>query len=184
MSNLSRSVDHLCDEIIYANIVMKLAILYDNDHQVVRIQSELPDLNRPRPRYVYDAQGKTEVHMIMTAAQIVMGMKSPAYAHTSRNTLYAIPRHCLDIEDTGFLPKPGAGWRRGDIAWGIKAVQGWVVWKMLVWLVLSHVIGLVPFVVWLVLVDKKDLQNASVGYAILMGVVYAGLTVVQYHVSQ
>jgi hypothetical protein len=61
------------------------------------------------------------------------------------------------------IPKhlePMPAWPTGMTAWGIHAIQGWSVRKILYWFGSLTVLGLafVPF--WLIFVDKKDLQNA------------------------
>lgn len=50
--------------------------------------------------------------------------------------------------------------QKGVTGWGMYAVQGWSLWKMMAWIAVIITLGLVFVVLWLVLVDSKDLQNA------------------------
>jgi predicted Kef-type K+ transport protein len=48
----------------------------------------------------------------------------------------------------------------GTEGWGLHAVQGWSVLKIISWFIVTQVFGFVFVPLWLTLVNKTDLQNA------------------------
>jgi len=152
---------------------------------VKQMEHTLPDLKTSDPRYIYIIQplpSDTNLHMKITATQIIRGMKGKTrFAPTnSRKTLEAIPRHIFEARQAQLYPNGGAGWRQYDIAWGISTVQGLAAWKILVVVGLLVMAGLIFFISWLLLVNKTDLQNASVPLVMLVGVAGTVLIIAQF----
>ena len=90
-----------------------------------------------------------EIHQIVAAKQIIRGMRHPQ-GYRGSLSLGMIPKH-LDS-----VPR----WPVGTTAWGIHAIQGWSLKKILYWIGSLTILGLafVPF--WLAFINNKDLQSA------------------------
>jgi len=50
-----------------------------------------------------------------------------------------------------------------ESGWGIRAKQGWSNFRFLVWMAGLMGLGILFMALWLALVDKKDLQSATLG---------------------
>ena len=69
--------------------------------------------------------------------------------------------------------------RMGEEGWGLHAVQGFSLFKILVWITALTVLGLLFVLFWLLFVDKTDLQNAFVPATFLSTMIFLGLAVPQ-----
>jgi hypothetical protein len=179
--------------------------VYDDKDLVVKIRTGLPkkpnptgDVTRNLPRYEYDLQppvtpeGSTpeedanrlreseEVYMKVTAKQIVKGMKNENEFGDPKRILKAIPKHLFEVSATGLRQNQGTGWKVYKEGWGIYAIQGWALKKMLISIGIISAIGLAVFVVWLCVIDHTDLQNASTPFFMLLGVMGLALAIPQY----
>lgn len=110
-----------------------------------------------------------EVHRKIAAAQIVDGIRNVG-SYYGCWTLPMIPK---DAEFTG-------KWTSGTQAWGIHAVQGWYLWKIMSWVGFLSAVGLVFVVLWLALVSSTDLQNAFVPFTFLSTMILVALALPQY----
>jgi hypothetical protein len=80
-----------------------------------------------------------------------------------------IPKHKVAIQS----------WDKGDSAWGIHAISGFSLFKILRWIGLSLGLGAAFIVVWLVKVDRTDLQGAFVPVTFLITMVMLALGIPQ-----
>lgn len=69
---------------------------------------------------------------------------------------------------------------KGAKGWGLHAVQGWSLWKIVFWMGAFTVLGLLFVILWLVLVDPKDLQNAFTPGAFLVAILCLPLGIPQF----
>ena len=141
--------------------------LFNGQDQVARIGVGLPD----RTNYEYDLFEPMAVHMEMASKQHVIGMyKSIEHHQTQRvGTLAMIPKKTnTPIDD-----------QMGEEGWGLHAVQGYTLSKILVWIAALTILGLVFVILWLLLVDKTDLQNAFVPATFLSTMAFIGLAIPQ-----
>lgn len=121
------------------------------------------------PEYEYVLFQPELVHMAIASRQILAGIHDPSKVE-GNNTLEMIPKK-VDA-----LLKPD----KGAEGWGLHAVQGWSLWKIVFWMSAFTVLGLLFVVLWLVLVDPKDLQNAFTPGAFLAGMLCLALGIPQF----
>lgn len=69
---------------------------------------------------------------------------------------------------------------KGAEGWGLHAVQGWSLWKIVLWIGAFTVVGVLFVILWLVLVDSKDLQNAFTPGAFLVAMLCVALGIPQF----
>ncbi|KAH7086887.1 hypothetical protein FB567DRAFT_592753 [Paraphoma chrysanthemicola] len=179
-----------CQDIAF----IEFAVVYDDEQLVVKSQDGLPPLPSPPfppspgassvtstlPRYEYFAQPPPTTHMKITARQIVGGMNGYYLRPRSTITLNAIPKYLFASVGTYSSQTSGMQWKQYRTDWGICAVQGWVLWKILLSVLVMSLLGWTVFVVWLVCVDSKDLQNASVPFFMLMTWACVSFGIVQF----
>ncbi|KAL4908363.1 hypothetical protein BDW74DRAFT_100086 [Aspergillus multicolor] len=101
------------------------------------------------PQYEYTLFQPELVHMAIASKQILAGMHNPAMVEGS-DTVEMIPKKVDALLEQ----------QKGAEGWGLHAVQGWSLYKIVVWMGTFTLIGLLFVMLWLVLVDPKDLQNA------------------------
>ena len=124
--------------------------MFSNQNEVVEVQVGLPI---PAPKtWDYTLTKSEDVHMLIAAKQVMAGMSNPKCSNRMRQTLDMIPKK----SDGPLDPK------HGSCGWGMRAVQGYSFKKILWVLIFDLIFGLVCFALWLILVSKKDLQNAIV----------------------
>jgi hypothetical protein len=157
---------------------MKFASVYDDEPLVVKTRDGLPPLAAPDPggamtlpRYEYLEIPPPTTHMKITAKQIIKGLKGKDAQHGSTSTLNAVPKHLFASSGTQLYQAPGMGWKQYKHAWGICAVQGWALHKILLSVMIILIIGLGFLVVWLVCISKTDLQNGSVPLVLMLTMV-------------
>ncbi|ORY16259.1 hypothetical protein BCR34DRAFT_597813 [Clohesyomyces aquaticus] len=167
-----------CEDISF----IEFATVYDDEPLVVKIKDGLPPKKRPSvlPRYEYIATHPLDIHIKIAAKQIIKGMKGRRATLGSRDTVCAIPCHLFQPPMTQLYQSQGTGWKKGEQAWGICAIQGWAVWKVMLWIGFSSLTGLVIFAMWLAFVDNKDLQNASVSFIMVTTTMLMLIGVPQY----
>ena len=107
--------------------------------------------------------------MRIAAKQIITSMNHSGLSHGIKETIDLIPK-----KSDGPLSSV-----RGTCGWGIRAVDGYSMQKILCWLAFVTVLGLVFVVNWLVLVSKTDLQNGFVVPTFLGGMLMAALAIPQ-----
>ena len=109
--------------------------------------------------------------MKIAEAQIVAGIHGSVLASGLTNTLEMIPKK---------LATPPQGGPNVHLeSWGMHARQRFSLWKIMAWLVSLTIMGLVFVILWLVFIDKTDLQNAFVPYTFLATMVLIGIGVPQ-----
>lgn len=113
--------------------------------------------------------GSERVHMEIAGKQVLMGMGHPGLSHGFSDTISMIPKKC-----NGPL-----GSKHGTCGWGMRAMQGYSLRKILCWLGFLTALGLTFVAIWLTLVSKNDLQNAFVVPAFLIAVLMAMLAIPQ-----
>lgn len=121
------------------------------------------------PEYEYVLTKPKIVHMAMASVQIVAGMHDPSKVE-GNSTLEMIPKKV----DALLEPDKGAE------GWGLHAVQGWSMWKIVFWFGALGMVGMLFMVLWLVLVDPKDLQNAFTPVMALMTILGLAVAIPQY----
>lgn len=94
--------------------------------------------------------------MAIASRQILAGIHDPSELE-GNNTLEMISKKV-----DALLKDKGAE------GWGLHAVQGWSLWKVILWMGAFTLLGLLFVILWLVLVDPKDLQNAFTPGAFLV----------------
>ena len=143
---------------------MQFGIVYDRESRVTRVNMGLP--GSTHTDYDYQSITPDEVHMKIAAVQIIEGMRRPE-GITGAQTLDLIPKR----------RNPVSKWDMGSHGWGIHAVQGYSLWKILLWVGGVTGVGLAIAVTWLVTVNKKDLQNAFMPLTVLLTILGVGLGV-------
>ncbi|KAF2092665.1 hypothetical protein NA57DRAFT_62191 [Rhizodiscina lignyota] len=139
---------------------VELGVLDERDHEHTYFVSKL-GLGLPARNHDYEykiartsngSPTSERVHMEIARRQIVHGMRYP-------DRIY-------DQETIGLIPKRShhTAFLLGDDGWGIRAIQGWSLSKILTWLSVSAVTGIVFVALWLVFVSKTDLQDAFVPF--------------------
>jgi hypothetical protein len=124
--------------------------VFPNQDEVVEVNEGLPT---PEPEtWDYILTKPEEVHMLIAARQVTTGLANPKCSNNMRQTLNMIPKK----SDGPLDPKHGA------CGWGMRAVQGYSLKKILCYFIFVLVLGLVFVVLWLVFVSKTDLQNAII----------------------
>ncbi|RAO73074.1 uncharacterized protein BHQ10_009086 [Talaromyces amestolkiae] len=139
--------------------------LYTGKSQVICMSVGLP---KP-PGYEYVLSQPELVHMAIASEQILAGIHDPSKV-VGNDTLEMIPKKV----DPLLQPHKGAE------GWGLHAVQGWSMWKIVLWMGALTVVGLLFVVLWLVLVDSKDLQNAFTPGMFLVAMLCLALGVPQF----
>ena len=121
-------------------------------------------------QYEYDLFKPEEVHMAIAAEQIVTGMyeKSNAY-YQARKVLAMIPKHKN-------LP---LGNHMGVEGWGLHAIHGFSLRKILYWIVAVTAVGLIFVILWLIFMNKTDLQNVFAPAMFLGTLIMMGLAIPQ-----
>ena len=113
-----------------------------------------------------------EVHLKIAEAQIIAGIHGSVLASGFTNTLEMIPKNLATPSQGGpDVNEPGS--------WGMHARQRFSLWKIMAWIVSLTIIGLVFVILWLVFIDRTDLQNAFVPYTFLATMVLIGMGVPQ-----
>lgn len=121
------------------------------------------------PGYEYVLSQPELVHMAIASEQILAGIHDPSKV-VGNDTLEMIPKKV----DPLLQPHKGAE------GWGLHAVQGWSMWKIVLWMGALTVVGLLFVVLWLLLVDSKDLQNAFTPGMFLVAMLCLALGVPQF----
>ncbi|KAL1961902.1 hypothetical protein VTN77DRAFT_935 [Rasamsonia byssochlamydoides] len=140
--------------------------IFPNQNQVACMLVGLPKLPGT---YEYSLLHPEAVHMAIASQQIIAGMYNPAKLWG--NTTIAM------------IPKKTDSTLASDVGtegWGLYAVQGWSLWKIVLWICACNFIGMVFVVLWLVLVDKTDLQNAFVPATFLVTMLCLAIGIPQY----
>lgn len=98
--------------------------------------------------YVYDLFEPEEVHMAIAAQQVVIGMyeKSNSY-YQARKVLAMIPKHKT-------IP---LGNDTGVKGWGLHAIHGFSLRKILYWTAAVTAAGLIFVILWLIFIGKTEL---------------------------
>ena len=139
-----------------------------NRNHIVKIGVDLPPADSKL--YEYILKKPEVVHMMIAAKQLIHILHHPDRAVRGDNrTLRMIPKRILthrcesdDVEE-----------------WGIYARSQFSLWKILLWMTILTVLGLIFVVFWLVFVNKRDLQNAVVPYIFLATMALVGLGIPQ-----
>ena len=142
---------------------------YPGQDEVVKLKIGLPPSD-PKT-WDYTLLSPEEVHMKIAEAQIIAGIHRPALASGIRTTLEMIPKK--------ISTRPQGGPNVHPESWGMHARQRFSLWKIMAWIGTMTIIGLVFVVLWLVFIDKTDLQNAFVPYTFLATMVLIGMGVPQ-----
>lgn len=93
--------------------------------------------------------------MKIAAAQIIHTMHNPSDTYSERTTIGMVPKKSdgpLDMDC-------------GAEGWGILAIQGFAIYKIAVWIGFVSFLGLIFAGLWLVYVERTDLQNAFIPYS-------------------
>lgn len=135
---------------------IKFYIIYSGRHRVKRVGEGLPQPPLTSG-YEYSLTQSESVHMLIAAEQIIEGIRYPDRV-SGLQTFFLVPKR-LD---------PVPTWVMGVEGWGIHAVQGWSLWKVVSWFGAVTVIGMVFVVLWLIYVSKTDLQNAFIPIMFLL----------------
>ena len=112
--------------------------------------------------------------MKIAAAQIIAGMHNP------KKLTHSIATH--DKATIDMVPKKKnerLADAMGTEGWGLHAVQGFSLWKILVWIAVLGVLGLAFVALWLSFVNRTDLQNAFVPITFFMTAILLMLGVPQ-----
>ena len=108
--------------------------------------------------------------MKIASEQLITGMHKPINPRDhAGGTLAMIPKRKNMTLD----------YRTGEEGWGLHAVQGFSMFKILVWIIGLTILGLLFVFFWLLFVDKTDLQNAFVPATFLTTMIFIGLAVPQ-----
>jgi hypothetical protein len=91
------------------------------------------------------------MHMKMAGAEIVAGIRNSNINCRGLQTLSDITKRLGIIN-----------WAARDEGWGIRAIQGWSLMKVSLWLGGATFTGGIFALLWLIKVSKTDLQNAFV----------------------
>lgn len=121
-------------------------------------------------RWDYDPIQPEYVHMRIAAEQIIYTMHNPGKAHSIRTTIGMIPKKSDGPLALHFSTE----------GWGIRAIQGFALYKILVWIGSSSFLGLVFAGLWLAFVGKADLQNAFIPYSFLATMLMMALGIPQF----
>lgn len=100
--------------------------------------------------------------MKMIGMELVTGMSDYKGA-TGLQTLEGIPKRLKNV----------VTWNRGDEGWGIRAIQGWSLKKVSLWIIGAEAVGAIFAACWLVFVDTKDIQNAFMPMLYLLATMMA-----------
>ena len=137
------------------------------DH-IIRIQIGLPPSDSA-PSYELSRITPEEVHMKIAASELIAGMYQPKGGRGKMATLIMIPKRIMFVSANGTSSED----------WGMHGLQGFSLWKILAWIVFLTVLGLAFVILWLIFIDKTDLQNAFVPFTFLATMVMIGLGVPQ-----
>ena len=143
---------------------------YPAQDEVIKLKIGLPPSNASL--WHYKLVSPEEVHMKIAEAQIIAGIHGSVLASGLTNTLEMIPKKLATPPQGGpDVNEPGS--------WGMHARQRFSLWKIMAWIVSLTIIGLVFVILWLVFIDRTDLQNAFVPYTFLATMVLIGMGVPQ-----
>lgn len=128
------------------------------------------DVGLPKQtQYEYTLFRPETVHMAIASKQLTAGMYNPSTVEGS-TTMAMVPKKTDAV----------LGLDQGVEGWGLHAVQGWSLYKILFWMGAFNFVGLLFVVLWLVLVDSKDLQNAFVPGMFLASMLCFAVGIPQY----
>ncbi|ERF75939.1 hypothetical protein EPUS_01305 [Endocarpon pusillum Z07020] len=147
---------------------IKFSRPYPGQDDVVKIQIGLPPSDPLA--YEYTLWKPEEVHMKIAATQLIASIYHPEKASGISTTLKMIPKR--------ITAQSGSSASSED--WGMHALQRFSLWKIMTWIALLTILGLVFVVFWLVYIDKTDLQHAFMPYTFLATMVLIGLGVPQF----
>lgn len=150
-------------------------------HQVYRMREQLPPRDQqcttcdPLCAHTYHYEKKPshddEIHRKVAGEYVLQGMADPSQTNASIRTLRMVPKHKI---------RHTPSWDLYDEAWGIHAVQGWSLCRMVVWLVLLNLAELLFVILWLTLVDSTDIQTAFTVPGYMTATVALGLIIPQF----
>ncbi|KAK0516178.1 hypothetical protein JMJ35_000781 [Cladonia borealis] len=142
--------------------------LSNNGDRVIRLATGLPP--HALTNYEFHRFEPESVHMAIAAKQIVTGMyENTDFPDLAKENLQMVPQN---------IACP-LGSQKGVEGWGMYAIHGYSLRKILYWIVAITVLGLVFVILWLSFVDKTDLQNAFVPAMFLSTMIFMGLAVPQ-----
>ncbi|KAK5690273.1 hypothetical protein LTR97_012462 [Elasticomyces elasticus] len=146
---------------------IRFCMIYKDQDAIGRIDEGLPPANLGE--YEYTLTKPEQVHMIIAAKQIVAGMDRPEHGR-SLLTLPMVPKH---------LPAPQNA-NTSVECWGIHAVQGWSLRKIMCWIAGLNALGMTFVVLWLCFVSKTDLQNAFIPVTFFQTMIMIMIAVPQF----
>ncbi|PVH76106.1 kinase-like protein [Cadophora sp. DSE1049] len=144
---------------------IKFARIYTDSAEVSGLKVELP----PSKDYDYELISPDEVHMNIASKQILRGFSKREWGYHLTTTLSLIPKK----KDSTL------NFNMGSQGWGLHAIEGFSLTKILIWVAVLNGVGIAFVVLWLVFVSKTDLQNAFVPVTYFMTVILLGLAVPQ-----
>ncbi|KAK0721383.1 hypothetical protein B0T21DRAFT_414569 [Apiosordaria backusii] len=115
-----------------------------------RAITALPD---PLPGYEHGVRDPHDISMKLAAIDIVAGLECPADGRERRDMIGMLPKKQVP---------PSLERKSGAQGWGIRPRYGFAVWKFVLWILLTQILGFGIVAFWLVYVNNGDLQNAFV----------------------
>jgi hypothetical protein len=122
----------------------------NDQNQVYAGPCEVPS---QRVDYDFEMPEPEDIQAKIASCTIAAGLKNPNSSEGTMEILRLIPKKKVPP----LLPKAP-----GTEGWGLHAIQGWSLFKILAWYIATQVLGLVFFSIWLGFVNKTDLQNAFI----------------------
>lgn len=125
--------------------------MWDDNDQVCPLNAKtLPDSGGV---YKHDIKMPYEANMHILSTQIVAGMASPTKGSGIANTVKVLPM---------LVKPPPLSKKQSERGFGLHAKQNFSLWKIVMWILLTEIVGLLFMAGWLYWIDEKDLQNAFV----------------------
>lgn len=153
---------------MYSSDMIQFCRLSHTGDRVIRLATGLPP--HALTNYEFRRFEPESVHMAIAAKQIIIGMyEKTDFQNLAIETLQMVPKN---------IASP-LGNQKGVEGWGLYAIHGYSLRKILYWIIAVTLLGLVFVVLWLCLVDKTDLQNAFVPAMFLSTMLFMSLVVPQ-----
>lgn len=133
--------------------------VFENSNQVVCIGTGLPLSNK----YKYNLLHSEEIHTAITATQLIAGMNNTSVI--KGNIILSLLPKKID----GPLGKMA-----GAKAWGIRGVEGWSLFRMLIWMVLMN------FICFALVFCSGDMKTSFAPIMPLATLWYLKIGLVQY----
>ena len=113
--------------------------------------------------------------MKIAASELIAGIHQPRGGRGRTTTLNMVPRRIRNGCANG---TSSDDWGSSN-EWGMHALPRFSLWKILAWIASLTFLGLVFVILWLVFINRTDLQNAFIPFTFLATMVIIGLGVPQ-----